>query len=82
MLEGTITKLDMAARTVVVRTGDGRDVTARVPQDAVIEVAEPETMGTMGGELEDLEEGYLVQLDVHEHAGDDACTCVALVCVS
>lgn len=82
MLEGTITRLDLEARTVVVRTGDGREVTATVPRDTIIEVAEPETMGTMGGELEDLEEGYLVQLDVHDHADETACTCLSLVCIS
>ena len=82
MLEGTITRLDLDARTVVVRTGDGREVTATVSPNTIIEVSEPETMGTMGGDLEDLEEGYLVQLDVHDATEAHACACVSLVCLS
>ena len=82
MLEGTITKLDLDTRTIVVRTEGGEEVTATVPLNTIIEVSEPETMGTMGGELEDLEEGYLVQLDVAEHTSAGACTCVSLLCVS
>lgn len=82
MLEGKIRKLDLAERTVVVQTADGREVTARVPESTIIEVSEPETMGTMGGTLEDLEVGYLVELDVHEPGHDGVCHCNALVSIS
>lgn len=82
MVEGKILKLDLAERTVVVRTSDGRELTAKVPQGTSIEISEPETMGTMGGDLEDLDVGYLVELNVDEHEGNGACTCSSLVCVS
>jgi hypothetical protein len=82
MLAGKIRKLDLAGRTLVVLTDDGRELTAHVPENAVIEVSEPNTMGTMGGKLEDFEEGYLVQLDVHEAHDDHPCTCMTLVSIS
>lgn len=82
MLEGKIRRLDLAERTVVVATNDGREVVAKVPEGVLIEISEPETMGTMGGELEDLEVGYLVEMDVRDHEAPGACTCTSLVCVS
>lgn len=82
MVEGKILKLDLAARTVIVRTTDGRELTAKVPQGTSIEISEPESMGTMGGDLEDLDVGYLVELHIDEHEGQGACTCSSLVCVS
>ena len=84
MLQGKIRKVDMEARTVVVATTDGREVTATVPESMIIEVSEPETMGTMSGTLADLEVGYLVEFNIHEHEGQasDACTCTSLTCVS
>ncbi|HKI99572.1 MAG TPA: hypothetical protein VKB51_13950 [bacterium] len=82
MLAGKIHKLDLVERTVVVLTDDGREVTAKVPASASIEVSEPEAMGTMGGTLEDLEEGYLVELEVHEAHEDHPCTCISLVSIS
>ena len=82
MVEGKISKLDLAARTVVVKTTDGRELTAVVPEHLVVEVSEPESMGTVGGTLEDLDVGYLVELDVHEAHDDHPCTCVSLVSIS
>lgn len=82
MLEGKIRSLDRVGRTVVIQTDDGREVTARVPHDASIEVSEPNAVGTMGGDLEDLEEGYLVQLEVHEADEGHPCTCLSLVSIS
>jgi hypothetical protein len=82
MLEGKIRKLDLAARTVVVQTTDGREVTAKLHETANIEVSEPNGMGTMGGRLEDFEVGYLVQLHVHEISENHPCTCTSLVSIS
>ena len=82
MLEGKIRKLDVAERLLVVETHDGRQVTAKVPEHANIEVSEPNTMGTMGGTLEDLDVGYLVQLDVHDATDDHPCTCFKILSVS
>jgi hypothetical protein len=82
MLAGKISKLNLAERTLVVLTDDGREITAKVPHSASIEVSEPEAMGTMGGSLEDLEEGFLVELDVHEVRDDHPCTCISVVSIS
>ena len=81
-MAGKIRKLDLEARTMVVRTSDGRELTAQVPESAVIEVCEPSTMGLMGGKLEDLEEGYLVRIDVHEARDDRPCTCTTVISIS
>ena len=82
MLEGKIRKLDLAERTLVVETDDGRQITAKVPEYANIEVSEPSTMGTIGGTLEDLGVGYLVRLDVHEAQADHPCTCFKVLSIS
>ena len=84
MLEGKIARLDLDSRTVVVRTWDGQEITTRVPADLIVEVSEPNGMGTMAGGLEDLEIGYLVQLAVHEHGLDNGepCHCTSLISVS
>ncbi len=58
MIEGRIKKVDVARRTAVITTEDERDITITFPERVNIEVAELETMGTMGGELADLQEGY------------------------
>lgn len=82
MLEGKIRRLDLAERTMVVVTRDGRELTARVPHHASIEVSEPNAVGTMGGSLEDLEEGYLVEMEVHEGDEEHPCTCLSIVSIS
>lgn len=81
MVEGTIKKLDVASRSALVALSDGKELSVTFPERANIEVAEPETMGTMGGTLEDLREGYIVELDLQHHA-DGSCTCSSVVCVS
>ena len=82
MLEGKIRKLDLTERTLVVQTVDGREVTAKVPEHLIVEVSEPESMGTVGGSLADLDVGYSVQLDVHEAHEDHPCTCISLISIS
>ena len=82
MIEGRIKTLDVANRRAVITTQDAREVAVSFPEDAIIEVAEPETMGTMGGELGDLQEGFHVEIEVAAHETDGSCTCASLVCVS
>ena len=82
MITGRIKKLDVANRRGVIATYDGRDVTITFPDGAVIEVAEPETMGTMGGELADLQEGFEVEVEVADRDADGHFPCAALLCVS
>lgn len=82
MIEGRIKTLDVTNRRAVITTQDNQDITLTFPDGATIEVAEPETMGTMGGELADLQEGYYVEVEVAAHDADGSCTCASLVCVS
>jgi len=82
MIEGRIKKIDLAQRTAVIVTQDDHDVVLTFPKGANIEVREPTTMGTMGGELEDLREGYFVEVEFGAHDADGKCACAALICVS
>ena len=82
MIEAQIKKIDLAHRTVVVNTQDNQELTLTFPQGANIEVTEPTTMGTMGGDLEDLKEGYFVEVEVGAHDAEGKCSCASLVCVS
>jgi hypothetical protein len=82
MIEGRIKSIDVAQRTAVITTRENEDVTVTFPDGTTIEVAEPETMGTMGGELTDLQEGYYVEVEVGSKGDDGTCACASLVCVS
>ncbi|MGH7834143.1 MAG: hypothetical protein ACREQK_10900 [Candidatus Binatia bacterium] len=82
MIEGRIKKIDLAQRTAVIVTQDNQDVVLTFPQGANIEVREPVTMGTMGGGLEDLREGYFVEVELGAHDGAGTCACASLICVS
>jgi len=82
MIEGRIKKLDVAHRTAVITTQDGQDLTITFPNGANIEVHEPATMGTMGGDLEDLREGYYVEVELSAHDAEGKCACTSLICIS
>lgn len=82
MIEGRIKKIDVAHRIAVITTDDNQDVTITFPEEANIEVAELETMGTEGGELGDLLEGYFVEVEVGAQDADGKWSCDSLVCVS
>jgi hypothetical protein len=82
MIEAQIKKIDLASRTAVITTHDGREVTLTFPDGATIEVREPTTMGTMGGDLADLREGYFVEVELGAHESDGKCACASLVCIS
>jgi hypothetical protein len=82
VIAGRIKKLDVANRKGIITTHEGEDVAVTFPDGAVIEVAEPETMGTMGGELADLQEGFEVELEVTERDADGDFPCSSLLCVS
>jgi hypothetical protein len=47
-----------------------------------VEVIEDETVGLMGGELEDLEEGYEVEIEVASINKDGSIICDSIACVS
>ena len=82
MTEGRIKKIDVAHRTAVITTPEGQELTLTFPDGANIEVHEPSTMGTMGGDLEDLKEGYFVEVEVGAHDAEGKCSCASLICVS
>lgn len=82
MIEGQIKKIDLTQRTVTINTQDNQEITLIFPEGANIEVHEPATMGTMGGDLEDLREGYYVEVELSAHDAEGKCTCASLVCVS
>lgn len=82
MLEGKISKLDIMNRTAVLEDASGREVALKFPARMNVEISEPETMGTMGGDLEDLEEGFLVQVEVDAEHEDGSAVCGSVVCLS
>ena len=47
-----------------------------------VEVIEDETVGLMGGDLEDLEEGYHVEIEVASTNEDGSIVCDSIACVS
>ena len=82
MIEACIKKVDLERRTVMIATEDNRKITLTFPEGINIEVREPTTMGTMGGNLEDLREGYLVEVELGAQDGNGNCACASLICVS
>ncbi len=82
MIEGRITRIDAEQRSALIIEQDGAEHLVRFPAEAIIEVSEPETVGTMGGEFEDLEVGYHVVVEGRNFADDGSCTCVSLECIS
>jgi hypothetical protein len=82
MIEGQIKKIDLSQRTVTITTQDNQELMLTFPDGANIEVHEPTTMGTMGGELEDLREGYFVELELGAHDAEGKCACASLICIS
>jgi hypothetical protein len=82
MVEGHIRKIDRAGRTAVIVTRDGKEVPVQFGPHSRFEVCEPASGGLQGGTLDDIGEGYLVQMEVHSHNGDGSCNCAALVSLS
>lgn len=82
MIEGQIKKIDLSQRTVTITTQDNQELMLTFPDGANIEVHEPTTMGTMGGDLQDLKEGYFVEVELAAHAADGKCSCASLLCIS
>ena len=58
MIEGRISQLDLENRSAVVVEENGNQIQVNFALRTNVEVIEDETVGLMGGELEDLEEGY------------------------
>ena len=82
MIEGRIKKIDLTHRTAIITTHNNQEIKLTFPEGANIEVHEPSTMGTMGGDLADLREGYLVEVELGAHDADGKCACTSLISVS
>ena len=81
-MEARIKSIDVVNRTAVITTADNREMALTFPDEATIEVAEPETMGTMGGELEDVQEGFYVEVEVEAQDPEGNWRCSSLTCLS
>ena len=82
MIEGKINKLDLANRTAVLEDADGKEITLKFPERMNVEIVEPEGMGLMGGELEDLDHGYMVQVNLSTEDENGVCVCDSIVSLS
>lgn len=80
MKQGTIKKLDTVNRRATVEMEDGEEVILHFDSASNIEIAEDETAGLISGELADISEGYLVELETHEVDGRHYCR--TMVCLS
>lgn len=82
MIEGKIINLDLAKRSAVILGEDGNEILVKFAARINVEVIEPETVGLMGGELEDLEEGYEVEVELASQNEDGSFICDSIACVS
>ena len=82
MVEGQIRNINRAERKAVIVTREGKEVPVQFGPHARFEVFEPASGGLKGGTLDDIGEGYLVQMEIHSHNTDGTCNCGALVSVS
>ena len=82
MIEGRISKLDLENRSAVVVEENGNQIQVNFTLRTNVEVIEHETVGLMGGELEDLEEGYYVEVEVASTNDDGSIMCDFIACVS
>jgi hypothetical protein len=80
MIEATVKRVDVAGRTLVIQTADGKEVSLMLRDGTPIEVIEPATTGRIPGSLEDIHEGYLVEVEFAE--GASPCVCHSLISIS
>ena len=82
MIEGRISQLDLENRSAVVVEESGNQIQVNFALRTNVEVIEDETVGLMGGELEDLEEGYHVEIEVASTNDDGSIICDSIASVS
>ena len=82
MIEGRIKHLDVANRSALIVEGDGNEIQVNFALRTNVEVIEDETVGLMGGELEDLQEGFEVEIEVASKNKDGSVICDSIACVS
>ncbi len=82
MIEGRISQLDLENRSAVIVEENGNQIQVKFALRTNVEVIEHETVGLMGGELEDLEEGYYVEIEVASTNDDGSIICDSIASVS
>ena len=82
MIEGRISQLDLENRSAVIVEENGNQILLNFALRTNVELIEHETVGLMGGELEDLEEGYHVEIEVASTNDDGSIMCDSIACVS
>jgi hypothetical protein len=82
MIEGRITKLDLENRSAVIVLDDGTEHAVKFPERMNVEIVEDETMGHQGGELEDLENGFEVEVELASQNEDGSYICESVMCIS
>lgn len=82
MVEGRISTLDIANRTATIVDESGTELSVKFPVRVNIEVVEHETVGLVGGDLEDLDIGYHVEMDSLSKNEDGTYICDSLICIS
>ena len=82
MIEGRISQLALENRSAVVVEENGNQIQVNFTLRTNVEVIEDETVGLMGGELEDLEEGYHVEIEVASTNDDGSIICDSIASVS
>ncbi|MEE2717123.1 MAG: hypothetical protein VX610_06830 [SAR324 cluster bacterium] len=82
MIEGKIINLDLANRSAVILGEDGNAIPVKFAARLNVEIIEPETVGLMGGDLEDLEEGYEVEVELASKNDDGSFICDSIACIS
>ena len=82
MIEGRISRPDLENRSAIVVEENGNQIQVNFALRTNVEVIEDETVGLMGGELEDLEEGYHVEVEVASTNDDGSIMCDSIACVS
>ena len=82
MIEGRISQLDFENRSAILVEENGNHIKVNFALRTNVEVIEDETVGLMGGELEDLEEGNHVEIEVASKNEDGSIVCDSIACVS
>ncbi len=82
MIEGRISQLDLENRSAVIVEENGNQIQVNFTLRTKVEIIEDETVGLMGGELEDLEEGYHVEIEVASTNDDGSIICDSIASVS
>ena len=82
MIEGRITNLDIKKRSAIIVEENGTEHSVQFPERMNVEIVEDETMGHQGGEVEDLENGFEVEVEIASKNDDGILICDSVMCIS